>query len=221
MGLPQLAHSWPARAQRVQDDDLSDDPLLDDFKLLRRRVFQWQGQAPRHLAMHATCIRLPGSSRCQPGKLQLYMHQACDPWPPAAGRLRQEGPRAHALGDRQVGQSRAVTGMRRAAMHCARRWLCRGLPCANPTPVPGCVRGACASEGRQRGADAGAARARADWAGVEPLRYLAPFLSRVPPKRAGFGELARRRRSSVAGEQRVTGYQYHSVAQPGQRWSSV
>lgn len=29
--------------QRLQDDELSDDPFLDDFKLLRRRVFTWKG----------------------------------------------------------------------------------------------------------------------------------------------------------------------------------
>lgn len=29
--------------QRAQDDDMNDDPLLDDFKILRRRAFQWQG----------------------------------------------------------------------------------------------------------------------------------------------------------------------------------
>ncbi|EIE18029.1 Sec7-domain-containing protein, partial [Coccomyxa subellipsoidea C-169] len=31
-------------AMRHQDDELSDDPLLDDFKLLRRRIFQWNGE---------------------------------------------------------------------------------------------------------------------------------------------------------------------------------
>ena len=30
--------------QRARDDDMNDDPLLDDFKILRRRVFQWQGK---------------------------------------------------------------------------------------------------------------------------------------------------------------------------------
>ena len=30
--------------QRARDDDMNDDPLLDDFKVLRRRVFQWQGE---------------------------------------------------------------------------------------------------------------------------------------------------------------------------------
>ena len=29
--------------QRAQDEDPSDDPLLEEFKLLRRRVFQWRG----------------------------------------------------------------------------------------------------------------------------------------------------------------------------------
>ena len=33
----------PARYTRAQDDDMNDDPLLDDFKILRRRIFQWQG----------------------------------------------------------------------------------------------------------------------------------------------------------------------------------
>ena len=30
--------------QRAQDDDMNDDPLLDDFKILKRRLFQWQGE---------------------------------------------------------------------------------------------------------------------------------------------------------------------------------
>ena len=33
--------------QRARDDDMNDDPLLDDFKILRRRVFQWQGELLR------------------------------------------------------------------------------------------------------------------------------------------------------------------------------
>jgi hypothetical protein len=28
--------------QRVQDDELSEDPFMDEFKVLRRRVFQWR-----------------------------------------------------------------------------------------------------------------------------------------------------------------------------------
>jgi len=30
--------------QRAQDDDMNDPPLLDDFKILKRRLFQWQGE---------------------------------------------------------------------------------------------------------------------------------------------------------------------------------
>lgn len=33
-----------AEMQRLQDDDLSDEPLLDEFKVLRRRIFQWNGE---------------------------------------------------------------------------------------------------------------------------------------------------------------------------------
>ena len=39
--------------QREQDDDINDDPLLDEFRLLRRRLFHWQGeQQPRIVASH-------------------------------------------------------------------------------------------------------------------------------------------------------------------------
>ncbi len=30
--------------QRLQDDELSDEPLLEEFKVLRRRIFQWNGE---------------------------------------------------------------------------------------------------------------------------------------------------------------------------------
>jgi hypothetical protein len=42
--------------QMSQDDEVGDDPLLDDFKLLRRRVFQWQGRG-RVLALSGKCSR--------------------------------------------------------------------------------------------------------------------------------------------------------------------
>ena len=39
--------------QRAQDEDPSDDPLLEEFKLLRRRVFQWRGAGPERLSRPA------------------------------------------------------------------------------------------------------------------------------------------------------------------------
>ena len=30
--------------QRAQDDDMNDDPLIDEFTTLRRRLFHWQGE---------------------------------------------------------------------------------------------------------------------------------------------------------------------------------
>ena len=29
--------------QRMQDDEMGDEPLLEDFKVLRRRIFHWHG----------------------------------------------------------------------------------------------------------------------------------------------------------------------------------
>ena len=31
-------------SQRLQDDEMGDDPLLEDFKILRRRIFHWHGR---------------------------------------------------------------------------------------------------------------------------------------------------------------------------------
>ena len=86
-GLPQQAHSWPAWSQRVQDDDLSDDPLLDDFKLLRRRVFQWHGQC--FVTAKANCMPLP--------KLIAAHHHhfascSCDSGTAVHGLLQQAAP---------------------------------------------------------------------------------------------------------------------------------
>lgn len=39
--------SWPCNVsyvlQRLQDDELGDDPLLDELKKLRRYIFHWHG----------------------------------------------------------------------------------------------------------------------------------------------------------------------------------
>ncbi len=123
----------------MQDDDLSDDPLLDDFKLLRRRVFQWQGQGSRSLAVHATCACLQGlaaailASRSCAGICSMHSI----PWPPAPGMgihaaLKGEisaagsgqaatgvAACAYALGDCQGKQS--MNDTRRAAVPCACR----------------------------------------------------------------------------------------------------
>ncbi len=47
--------------QRAQDDDMNDDPLLDDFKILRRRLFQWQGEQQTRQAsdMRHNAVILP------------------------------------------------------------------------------------------------------------------------------------------------------------------
>lgn len=34
----------PVSLQRLQDDEMGDDPLLDELKLLRRRIFHWHGE---------------------------------------------------------------------------------------------------------------------------------------------------------------------------------
>lgn len=34
----------PAYLQRLQDDEVGDDPLLDELKVLRRRIFHWHGR---------------------------------------------------------------------------------------------------------------------------------------------------------------------------------
>ncbi|KAK9918480.1 hypothetical protein WJX75_004379 [Coccomyxa subellipsoidea] len=53
-------------AMRHQDDELSDDPLLDDFKLLRRRIFQWTEWSKieplRYLGPFLEVIRSPETS---------------------------------------------------------------------------------------------------------------------------------------------------------------
>ena len=38
--------------QRLQDDEMGDDPLLDDFKVLRRRIFHWHGEELKLPMLH-------------------------------------------------------------------------------------------------------------------------------------------------------------------------
>ena len=57
--LAELDSMVRALYQRLQDDEAGDDPLLDDFKGLRRRIFHWHGQAPRRTVLAVCHLAAP------------------------------------------------------------------------------------------------------------------------------------------------------------------
>lgn len=62
--------------QHMQEDDLGDEPLLEDFRLLRRRIFKWGGEWPPWLAAQLAPCSLCGINTAA-SSTKSAAHAAC------------------------------------------------------------------------------------------------------------------------------------------------